>query len=183
MKTEKMGVGKAALIEKMKKNKYVVLVILVGLLLILWPGKEKTDGNAEKVPQDPEIEFTVQNQEKKLEEILSYIDGAGKVKVLLSVQGSTERIIAYDTQQLQNSYAGEDDLEDETEESKTAVILKNDSNESAVTLKYIFPEYSGAVIAAQGADKAGVKLALTDAVASATGLSTDKITITKMKEP
>jgi len=43
------------------------------------------------------------------------------------------------------------------------------------------PTYLGAVIVCQGADSASVRLAIVSAVGSVTGLSTDKITVLKMK--
>ena len=43
------------------------------------------------------------------------------------------------------------------------------------------PTYLGAVIVCQGADSASVRLAIVEAVGSVTGLSTDKITVLKMK--
>ena len=54
-------------------------------------------------------------------------------------------------------------------------------DKDAVTVKYIYPEYLGAVIVAEGADNAGVKLALTEAAASVTGLGPNRIKVIKMK--
>ena len=48
-------------------------------------------------------------------------------------------------------------------------------------LHRIYPEYRGALVVAQGADNAAIKLAITQAVAGLTGLSSDKITVVKMK--
>ena len=45
----------------------------------------------------------------------------------------------------------------------------------------MYPEYLGALIVAEGAGNAETKLKLTQAVAALTGLSTEKITVVKMK--
>jgi stage III sporulation protein AG len=43
------------------------------------------------------------------------------------------------------------------------------------------PVYLGAVVVCQGADRASVRLAIVEAVANATGLGADKISVLKMK--
>ena len=43
------------------------------------------------------------------------------------------------------------------------------------------PEYLGAVVLCQGADNPSVKLSIVEAVSKATGLTTDRITVLKMK--
>ena len=43
------------------------------------------------------------------------------------------------------------------------------------------PRFQGAVVVCEGADRAAVKLAVTEAVASLTGLGSGKIAVVKMK--
>ena len=62
------------------------------------------------------------------------------------------------------------------------VLYTDDSRkEQGLVRQIIPPVYQGAVILCQGADSAQVRLSILQAVASATGLSTDKITVLKMK--
>ena len=63
----------------------------------------------------------------------------------------------------------------------TVIITGSDRSQQGLICQQIPPQYLGAVIVCQGADKAAVRLALVEAVSDATGLSTDAITVLKMK--
>lgn len=147
--------------EILRKNKYPVLMLAVGLLLILLPtGGRNTAEEAEEMPQTQV--FSVAEEEARLTETLRSISGAGEVQVLLSVRSTAQRQIARDPE-------GE-------------VVLSSDSgSKDAVELYYSYPDYLGAVVVCQGADLSAVRLAVTEAVASFTGLGADKITVIKMK--
>lgn len=166
-----------------QKNKYVLMVLAVGLLLILWPSGETaamhgTDSESGMAEND----FSVTEQEKRLEEMLSRVEGAGEVRVLLSVLSSGERIVARETEMREYADLYGEEKTEETESSETVVVVTSGQEETPVTLQYLYPTYLGAVIVAEGAENSSVRLALTNAVASATGLNTDRITVLKMKE-
>ena len=102
--------------------------------------------------------------ESRLEAILCRIDGAGEVKV----QRTEDR-------------GGEVFYQTEGEDGKTVLICGADRSESGLVRTTEAPAYRGAVVVCQGADSAAVRLAVVEAVANATGLGTDRITILKMK--
>lgn len=162
--------------EFIKKNKYVLIVILLGVLLISLPKNEKE--STREVSTSPSATFSLSEEEKRIAEALSEIDGAGKVKVVLTVRSTGETVVAKDTE----SYVLQEDGESRQEESSSVVTVSEGSQkESPVTVEVIYPEYQGALIVAEGADNAETKLRLTQAVADLTGLSTEKITVVKMK--
>ena len=130
---------------------------LAGLTLMVIPvGSEETD----PVPTVTAEETL----ESRLEAILCRIDGAGEVKVLLTEDRGGE--VFYQT---------------EGEDGKTVLICGADRSESGLVRTTEAPAYRGAVVVCRGADSAAVRLAVVEAVANATGLGTDRITILKMK--
>ena len=132
-------------------------MVLAGLALMVIPvGSEETD----PVP----IVTAEETLESRLEAILCRIDGAGEVKVLLTEDRGGE--VFYQT---------------EGEDGKTVLICGADRSESGLVRTTEAPAYRGAVVVCQGADSAAVRLAVVEAVANATGLGTDRITILKMK--
>ena len=139
------------------KYRYVLLVALAGLALMLLPGGGEA---AEPVPTVAAEE----SLEARLEAILSRIDGAGEVKVLLTEEQGGE--VLYQT---------------EGEDGKTVLISGADRSESGLVRTTQPPSYRGAVVVCRGADSAAVRLAVVEAVANATGLGTDRITVLKMK--
>jgi stage III sporulation protein AG len=164
--------------KKIKSNKITLVLILAGVLLLILPSNNKSETEINVAEQDEIFTYDAAEQEKKLEKILSEISGAGKVKVMLSFKSSPEKILASDRQD--EISTGEKEKET-TVNKKTVIISESNSKDTAVTIKYVYPECIGAVIVAEGADKAGVMLALTEATAAATGLSSNKIKVVKMK--
>ena len=156
--------------EFLKKYGYTVVVILAGLLLMLLPSREKIQ--SESIPVQTQQETP--DLQTQLETILSRVEGAGKVKVLLT-QSMSERTL-YQT----------DDTSDTSELSQSVrnevVILTDPSRgQKALVQQVIAPVYLGAVVLCQGADRPAVKLAIIEAVANATGLGTHNISVLKMK--
>ena len=162
--------GKELAIQITGKYRYALIVLLIGIFLLCIPGKE---------PEEPirQTQETVQQQktlEQELEDVLSKLDGAGKVRVLLTESSGSETYYQQD----------EDRMEDEGGKqirSDTVILTDSGRGQSGLVRRVDPPVYLGAVILCQGADSARVKLAVTEAVANATGLSTDRITVLKMK--
>ena len=64
---------------------------------------------------------------------------------------------------------------------ETVIVNDKDRNQKGLIQQILAPEYRGAIVVCQGADDATVRLAIIEAVADATGLGTDRISVLKMK--
>jgi len=154
-----MKTAPAEIVKKLKDNKYALIVLAAGLLLLLLSGLGSGRDKAET--ETPESVFNVEREEERLEELLGQIAGAGRVSVLLSVEGSQERELASD-------------------EDGYLVVSAGSGVQQAVDRRQVYPRYVGAVVVCQGADSSGVRLELTRAVAAFTGLGSDRIVVIKM---
>ena len=153
-----------------KKYRYVLIILVVGVLLMLIPEiKTKNKTVVESAPIENQIDTTAQ-----LQQLLEAVSGAGKVRVLLTCS-SGEKII-YQTDE--NTSKTENGT---TEDRKTVIITNDNRAEQGLISQVIPPEYLGAVIVCQGAEKPAVRLAVTEAVSAATGLGADRIVVLKMK--
>ncbi|MBE6977207.1 MAG: hypothetical protein E7438_00995 [Ruminococcaceae bacterium] len=151
--------------------RYPILVILAGILLLTLPGKKKENSTA----TDP-VALTGPSEDLTLEltEILQQIKGVGRVQVLLTISKGEQTHYQEDS----------DQSTDETGtdiRTETVIIRDADDRESALIIQVIPPEYLGAIVVCDGADDASVKLAVLEAVAKATGLRSDRISVLKMK--
>lgn len=151
--------------EYIKKYRYVALVLLAGLILMALPEGETED--TEPVQSQSESQPSLQ---ESLEEILSQIQGAGKVRVLLSEASGTETVYQTDV-----------DSTDSTTRRDTVILSASDRGEAGLVRQTNPPDYLGAIVLCQGADNAAVRLSIVEAVANVTGLTTDKISVLKMK--
>lgn len=149
------------------KYRYAALILLIGVLLMLFPTGEE---NREPEPEPTVSEAESASVEERLSSLLSKIQGAGRVEVMLSHASGAETQYHTDTQQ-----------ENESDRSTTVIITDGERNESALVTRVDPPEYLGAVVLCQGADSASVRLAIVDAVSKYTGLGADRIAVLKMK--
>ena len=158
-------VGGAAL---WKKYRFVLLVLLLGMGLMLLP---TGSGQQEEPQSDSWDTFSLEDTERKMAELLSRIEGAGKLEIMLTLKSSSQLYLAEDT----DESAGQSDAQSRQE----TVTLNKGGYEDVVVTRQVYPVYQGAVVVCQGADQSSVRLAITEAVASLTGLSSDKITVIK----
>lgn len=156
-----------------RKYRYILLVLLVGILLMLIPtGTKDGDDSVLTEPEQPKLQLEITAD--RLEEVLSQIKGAGRVEVLLTLAAGEKTV--FQTNDRSATADSSKSLENET-------VLLTDSNrtEEALVSQILAPEYLGAVIVCQGAEEPSVRLAVTEAVSKATGLSTDRISVLRMK--
>jgi stage III sporulation protein AG len=153
-----------------KQYKYPIMIIMVGLVILLLPGKQKMD-TEHIAPTNTVVEKDMAQQ---LSDILAKIDGVGKVEVMLTV-------LAGET----TYYHRDEDVSGESGTSsvrqETVIITDSDRNEQPLISQVLSPRYQGAVIVCQGANQSSVKLAIVEAVSKATGLGADQISVLKMK--
>lgn len=155
-----------------KKYRYALLILLVGIIFMLIPQKKETQSQEPaQTEQAPAAERDLQTS---LEDILSRIEGAGRVEVLLT-QAAGEEVIFQNDSDNSVSESGSDSG------TKTVIVTDENRAEQPIVRQVMPPTYLGAVIVCQGGDSPAVQLAIVEAVSSATGLTADRITVLKMK--
>ena len=157
------------------RYKYCLLVILIGFLLLALPGqKNRNPTDVSAASGSGQNAFDLKKMEEKLEHVLSKIEGAGKVTVVLTVKTGTRQVLAEDGEIIQKS----SDME---RSSSTVVLSKGSGSQEVVSVQEIFPQFQGALVVCAGGNSPAVKLKLVEAVSALTGLGSDKISICKGK--
>lgn len=163
---------KTAIRDSLKKYRWVILILAMGVLLMLFPG--------EKSPQQLQIPVSEEEKEnssplqEQLEQILCQLEGAGKVRILLTESAGQQTVYQTDRNDRRTG-------ESEEVRRDTVILTEADRDQAGLISRVDPPKYLGAVVLCQGADKASVRLAIVDAVSTATGLGADKISVWKMK--
>ncbi len=164
--------GKAgALLAALKKRWLLIAGLALGALLLCLP--KSADSRSGSTDTQTAPEFSLESEEKKIAQALEKIEGVGNVSVILTLKSSPEQRIARDESTQYRSLDAGYELQSE---SSVVKIQEGSGVQQPVTLKYIYPEYKGALIIAENAG-AAIKLEITNAVAALTGLSSDKITV------
>ena len=159
----------------LKKYKYAVLVLLLGVALMLLPFGKKEETPETVVQEDPLTdEAYAQALEQRLEDMLCQVSGAGQVRVMLTLMTGSRTEYQTDTQISDSGTQSQ-------EERKTVILSEGSAYDKAAVSAVQYPRFQGALILCQGADQSTVRLSLVNAVAALTGLSSGQITVIKMK--
>ena len=155
-----------------KRYRYMVLAVLAGILLLAWPTGEKDGASPPAAQEDARISLA--NTEERMEAILSTISGVGELHLMLTLESDGERILAQDTA---TDISGDGGASSSVRSESETLVLSRDGGDEAVVTRFLYPCYRGALVVCQGGDSAKVKLAVTQAVSSLTGLTSDRITV------
>ncbi len=147
------------------KRAIVIIIFIFFMGIMLLGGNENEKEN--KVSNKEELNV-------KLEKILSDVEGAGKVKVLINYKQSGEKILAYDLESNTNE-------KDSQKENKSKSEVVYDGNKMPVVLKEYMPKVEGVIIVAEGGDIEKVKKQLISGTMALLGIDEHKIEVLKMK--
>lgn len=150
-----------------KKGLIIIAAFFIaGIMLIL--------GGSSNVKAVNKEDISTTGLNRQLEQILSQVDGAGKVRVLINYNQSGEKILAYDLES--NTNEKESGKENN---SKSEVVY--DGNKMPVILKEYMPKVEGVIIVAQGGNNENVKKQLIAGTVALLGIDEHKIEVLKMK--
>ena len=156
------------LIEKIKKNKKITYLIVAILILFCFFLLTLNFDDKKTTTEGSELTLYVKNLENNLSDLLSSVEGAGKVKVAISLKSGMETVLAMKTT-VTDTINGT--------ETVTAPITVNGKT---VVVKEVFPEISGVIIVAEGANKILVKNKILQATSSLLDVNVNKIEILTM---
>lgn len=186
------------LLKKQNRKKLVenaAVAILAGIIIMIAAGSlfqkdstkaketaaagtaaEGTSGNSSTADKDEKLE-------RKMETILSKVDGAGRVSVMVTYVSSSELITAKDTKKTENNTQEKDNTggtrttSDNQVESSIIYEEGQDSTKKPLIVKTLEPEVKGVVVVADGAADVQVKERLSMAVHVLLGVSLNKIEV------
>ena len=153
------------------RYKYVLIVIVVGIILLLWPTGERERNTETGGTTGVRETFDLDALEEKLSKTLSKVEGAGEVTVTLTVKSGMEQVLASDRTTSVSERGSS--VEEET------VLVNSGGGQETVLLTQKYPTFQGALVVCEGGDSAEIRLLLTQAVSALTGLGADRITVCK----
>lgn len=167
----------------------IILIITIVAINFIWKDdkqeSKQTTTNKELANEEKNTNSD-EDLEKKLERILSSINGVGNVNVMLTYTESTQIIPVYNkTEKTSNtnesdSGGGTRQVE-ESDVTQEVVYQDKNGKNNIITQKTISPKIEGAIITADGANNSNIKANIIQAVEAATGLATHKIQVFEKK--
>lgn len=170
----------------MKKGKLNIMFLIgvIGIALIfaseIIPNKTITA----KETKNNNNEYKI-NLEKQLTELLSQIDGVGKVKVMITLESTEENV--YAQQEKTQTDSQKNSKENTTLETIKStyenefVMVNNNQDKTALVEKTVMPIVQGVAVVCTGADDIKVVSSVTNAIAVTLDVSTNRICVAKMR--
>ncbi len=175
------------------KKEYWIVLLLVGILImtVVFPSEKDTSVSVLTEPDAADSESTaqtweIQQYEEKLESLLGQMEGAGKVKVMITESVSRENIVEKDAPYTislsQNGEDGDNGNKNQQENREESTVFQRDNqgNETPYVKKTLAPRIEGVLVLAQGGDNAVVAANITEAVMALFDIEAHKIKVMKM---
>ena len=163
--------------ELWKKYRFAALIVLAGVVLMLLPTRRSTASAAEKGVSSAEESFSLSRTEERMEAILGQMEGVGKLRVMLTLAEGPRLLLASDSDVSTEAGGGVT-----RSRLEPLTVNRGSGTQEVVVTHQLYPVYLGAMVVCQGADSSAVRLAVTEAVAALTGLSSDRISVVKWKQ-
>ena len=142
----------------------------------------------EKISEISEYEDAyIKSMEDRLTEILSAVEGAGEVKVMITLKNTSTKEILKEEQYTEKSVVEEDGdggSRDTSEKSKSYSIIYEEDGDGAATPFIISedsPNVEGVAVVATGGDSPVVKEKITNIIKALFDIEINKIAVGKMK--
>ena len=199
---------------KFTKNNCLILVLMgILLLVIVWPVGDNsktlskqsmpmeqfstttglfdeksiiTGENENAIPETDSMREYAAYLESALEELLSTVEGAGEIKVMITMESSQEAVVEKDKTLVRagttevDSAGGSRNTSDISDSEETLYVGGRNNGELPYVKKIIAPRIAGVVVSAQGAGKESVVKNITEAIQVLFGIDAHKIKIVKM---
>ena len=168
----------------------ILLIITVIAINMIW-GKEEEQVEeqasykvlASQTENSNIIEESEYDLQVELEDILSKMDGIGKVDVLVTYS-QTSTVIPMYSQTESSTITEETDSGGGSRKQESSNVNKEiitDGENNAITQTVMLPKVEGAIVIAEGGGNATIKSNIIQAVSAVTGLATYKVQVFEMK--
>lgn len=174
----------------------LALLIIAGVLLLLssFGGqenkKEEKKSETKQLEQSEEYQLNtyIENMESRLTNVLSQVDGIGKVQVMITAKSTQEKVVLKDAPYKKSTVKEQDgsgttkESTEMTGEEGTVLEKQQDGSENPYITKEIQPEIEGVIVIAQGAEEKRIQAEINDAVVALFSVPSHKIKVMKMKK-
>lgn len=166
------------IMKKLKQDKKALLTVVVGLigmtLVLLSELPSAFDGKTESVA-DTESQFYNDDLERETERLISQIEGAGKVSVMLTYEATEETVWARD---VKTGESGNDN----TDKEEKYIIMDTSQGESGLAVKVLYPKIRGVAVVCSGGEDPIVNSRIKALVSALFDIGSNRISIARRAE-
>ena len=176
------------------KDKRVKLILIIGLAAILLIFASDFSKSCAGKNDESQIKNTAssgydeyaQMLENRLTDIVSSIDGAGRSRVMVTLQNGVEYVYASEDKISHNTSesaagSGGESRESREDSESSYIIIDTENGQEALVCTQLMPSVQGVVIVCEGANDPIVVEQITNAVTTALGISPKRVFIALLK--
>ena len=166
-----------AKLKNIKHFEIIIAVLFCSILLVIYIS---TIGSSEKTQADTTSLTTEEYAtflETKLSSVLSNVQGAGKVKVMVTLECGVEYIYATESEEVTNTTTSGGSTTTKITTTENIVFVNASGKSNPVVLKENLPKVSGVIVVAYGANNISIRVELMNAVTSLLGVSPENVQI------
>jgi len=174
-------------LRKMKIGKWQAVILAGGLLGILLltltslPGGKQPAANA-GAANEIRVDLTEYERqlERRLQDTIGAIAGAGETRVMLTLDSGSEPIYATQGKSDQKSALSGERQEEAHSAEKQYVTIGTGAGEQGLVLKMLEPQVRGVAVICQGGADVIVRQAIIEAVTAVLGVGANKVSVARM---
>lgn len=151
----------------------VMVLLMLSTVSCEGNDSQKQDVSKEAREYAAEVEQTL---EKRLEQLLEKIEGAGSVSVMVTLDTTEELVYEKDTK-TENSAQSDESGSSENRSSETEAVLYG-SSKSPLQIGTVLPKVRGAAVVCKGASDPVIRERVVNTVASALNIGTSRVYVT-----
>ena len=170
--------GERGMVER--KNRWLILAIIAAICVLAvgsCEGKQKDDENQNMAKIDTSDSQYAKDMAIQLEDILSSVKGAGKVKVLMTFDTADEKVLAANRENDLETEMKEDGSSNKSSDSEEVLLFGSGGEEKPYVLKKKLPVPTGVLVTATGAGAESVRLEIYESVKALYGISGHRIKV------
>ena len=177
--------------KKWDKSQWMILALTgVLLMVIALPAERKQEEEGTGTDTKETMEAVtnqgdyVEELERKLQDTLAKIDGAGRVEVMITLEDSGESIVEKDTvsetSALQETDSAGGNRSEKNTQTSRSTVYQEGSDKTPFVGKEMTPKIAGVLVVAQGGENTAVKQNISEAVMALLQIEVNRIKVVKM---
>ncbi len=178
----------------LSNDKALTIIVIVGLIgigmifissYIRPPAKESSAAADESSAEDSLLEQYRSSITEELGNMLASMDGVGRTKIMITLDGGVRNIYATDTdingRETSRKNGDDENADKQNTEKRSCILVRNkDGTEKALTVGKMMPSVKGVLIVCDGGDDEGIIQRVREAVSAALDISQTHICVSKL---
>lgn len=186
MDSEKVLSAMGKLMKDDKKRRIILLIgfLIIALILISTFFDFGSDKKAQPDSTENGTAMTTEEYsaelEKRIAELLNGIEGVGKAKVMLTLEGSSEYVYQSEERVSDSQRGQQADGQKSSNKEETIVMVDGeDGKKQALVKTELTPKIRGIVVVCEGAEQIKVQSQIVNALTTAFDISSAKVSVVK----